>query len=141
MSLEILYTASASSVGSREGHVKSSDGTLDMQLSMPKSLGGSGNPGSNPEQLFAAGYSACFDGALNLMARMQKLKVTTKTTIDVGIGKNAEGGLDLCASIVSEIEGVDQAKADELIAAAHQFCPYSRATRGNIDVTLKAVVK
>jgi lipoyl-dependent peroxiredoxin len=141
MSLEILYTAESTVVGGREGHVKSSDGIIDMKISMPKGLGGKGEIASNPEQLFSAAYATCFDGALNLVASMQKKRIKSQTTIKVSIGKNPEGGLDLAADIVSEIEGVDQATATELVNAAHQFCPYSRATRGNIDVTIKAIAK
>jgi Ohr subfamily peroxiredoxin len=141
MSLEILYTAEATVQGGREGQVKSSDGKIDMKVTMPKTLGGSGSEGTNPEQLFAAGYSACFDSALNLVAMMQKVRIKSETTAKVSIGKNAEGGFDICAEIICEISGVDQAKADELIEAAHQVCPYSRATRGNIDVALKAIAK
>ncbi len=141
MSLEILYTAESTVVGGREGHVKSTDGIIDIDVSMPKGLGGKGEANANPELLFSAGYAACFDGALNLMAKMQKVTIKSQTTVKVSIGKNAEGGLDLAADIVSEIEGVDQNKATELVNAAHQFCPYSRATRGNIEVTIKAIAK
>ena len=139
MSLEILYTAESSVVGGREGHVKSSDGIIDMKVSMPKGMGGKGEANTNPEQLFSAGYAACFDGALNLVAMMAKHKVETKTTAKVSIGKNAEGGFDICAEITSEIKGVSQEIADELMNTAHQVCPYSRATRGNIDVAIKAI--
>ncbi len=141
MGIEVLYTAEAKANGGREGHVKSSDGKIDMKVSMPKSMAGAGDSGSNPEQLFAAGYSACFDGALNLVARMQRKDIKSETTVKASIGKNAEGGFDLEVEIISEISGVSQAEADELVNAAHQVCPYSRATRNNIDVTVKAIAK
>lgn len=141
MSIEVLYTAESTVVGGREGHVKSSDGIIDFQVSMPKTMGGKGEVKTNPEQLFSAGYASCFDGALNLVAMMQKQKIASTTTAKVSIGKNAEGGFDLAVEIISEIEGVDQNTATELVNTAHQVCPYSRATRGNIDVTVKAIAK
>lgn len=141
MSLEILYTAESTVVGGREGHVKSSDGLIDIDVSMPKTMGGKGELKSNPELLFSAGYAACFDGALNLVAMMQKHKIQSQTTAKVSIGKNAEGGFDLAVEIISEIEGVGQDTATELVNTAHQVCPYSRATRGNIEVTVKAIAK
>lgn len=141
MSLEILYTAESTVVGGREGHVKSSDGLIDMQVTMPKTMGGKGDKATNPEQLFSATYATCFDGALNLVAMMAKHKIQSQTTAKVSIGKNAEGGFDIAAEIISEIAGVSQEVADELINTAHQVCPYSRATRGNIEVTLKAIAK
>ena len=141
MSLEILYTAESTVVGGREGHVKSTDGLIDMKVSMPKTMGGKGETATNPEQLFSAGYAACFDGALNMVAMMQKQRIQSQTTTKVSFGKNPEGGFDLAVEIVSEISGVDQSVADELVNTAHQVCPYSRATRGNIEVKVKAIAK
>jgi lipoyl-dependent peroxiredoxin len=136
--MEAVYTASATATGdARNGHVRSSDGVLDFDLAVPKEMGGPGGAKTNPEQLFAAGYAACFHGALKGVARAQKIDLTDSAiTIDVGIGPNGNGGYGLTVAIEAEIPGVDEAKARELIDAAHQVCPYSNATRGNIDVKL-----
>ncbi|ELK46731.1 organic hydroperoxide resistance protein [Halobacillus sp. ACCC02827] len=133
-----LYTAKATAEGGRQGVVKSSDGTLELDLTMPKALGGNGKEGAtNPEQLFAAGYSACFDSALQLVASQAKKKITSKVTAEVSIGKQGEG-FGLAVKLFVEIEGVSQDEADELVKKAHQVCPYSNATRGNIEVDLEA---
>lgn len=132
-----LYTATATAHGGREGHVKSSDGVIDLQLKMPKELGGPGGAFTNPEQLFAAGYSACFEGALRLVARMQKLPITdAHIRADVTIGKTDDGGFGLKVALTGRIAGLDREAAQKLMEAAHQVCPYSRATRNNIEVTL-----
>lgn len=132
-----LYTATATAHGGREGHVKSSDGVIDLQLKMPKELGGPGGAFTNPEQLFAAGYSACFEGALRLVARMQKLPITdAHIRADVTIGKTDDGGFGLKVALTGRIAGLDPEAAQKLMEAAHQVCPYSRATRNNIEVTL-----
>lgn len=132
-----LYTATATAHGGREGTVRSDDGTIDMKVTMPKGLGGSGAPGTNPEQLFAAGYSACFESALRLVARMKKAPLTdAHITAKVTIGKNAEGGFQLAVELQGKLEGVSPEEATALMAAAHQVCPYSNATRGNIEVKL-----
>jgi Ohr subfamily peroxiredoxin len=135
-----IYTASATASGDgRNGHVRSSDGVLDFDLAVPKEMGGAGGAHSNPEQLFAAGYAACFHSALKLVARQHKVDLTdTAVTVDVGIGPNTDGtpGFRLNATIEAELVGVDEATAQQLIEAAHQVCPYSNATRGNIDVKL-----
>lgn len=139
--MKAMYTATATSVGGREGHVKSVGGLIDMDLRIPKEMGGKGEKGSNPEELFAAGYSACFNGALNLAARMKRVEIgETKVTIAVSIGKGErnEEGFEIAARIEAEIPGVSQDIADMLIKRAHELCPYSRATRGNIDVELVA---
>ena len=141
MSLEqVLYTATATSTGGREGTSKSSDGVLEVKLTTPKALGGNGAVGTNPEQLFAAGYSACFIGAMKLVAG--KLKVTlpadTSITANVGIGPNA-AGFNIQADLTISVPGVERAVAEQIVEAAHQVCPYSNATRGNIDVTLTVV--
>ncbi|QHW32332.1 organic hydroperoxide resistance protein [Paenibacillus rhizovicinus] len=135
--METLYTAIATAEGGRNGRVASSDGVLDVNVRMPKALGGNGEEGTNPEQLFAAGYAACFDSALNLVARMRKVQHTgTDVTAHVSIGKAADGGFELAAQLHVNVDGVDQQTAEELVQAAHGVCPYSRATRGNIDVKL-----
>ena len=132
-----LYTATATAHGGREGHVKSSDGVIDLQLKMPKELGGPGGAFTNPEQLFAAGYAACFEGALRLVARLQKLPITdAHIRADVTIGKTDDGGFGLKAALTGRIAGLDREAAQKLMEAAHQVCPYSKATRNNIEVTL-----
>jgi osmotically inducible protein OsmC len=133
-----LYTASATATGDgRSGHVRSSDGVLDFDLAIPKELGGPGGNHPNPEELFAAGYAACFHSALKTAARLQKITLTdTAVTVDVGIGRNDKGGFGLTASIEAEIPGLDEPVARQLLDAAHQLCPYSNATRGNIDVQI-----
>ena len=138
MSLEkILYTATATSTGGREGASKSSDGVLDVKLTTPKELGGNGATGTNPEQLFAAGYSACFLGAMKFVAGNMKvaLPADTSITAEIGIGP-IPAGFNIQAKLTITVPGLERAKAEEVVAAAHQVCPYSNATRGNIDVTL-----
>ena len=132
-----VYTAEATASGGREGRAVASDGRFDLALSTPKELGGGGGPGTNPEQLFAAGYSACFIGAMKVVAGKMKIALPAETSItaDVGIGPIPAGfGIQVAMSI--SVPGVDRALAQELVDAAHQVCPYSNATRGNIDVTL-----
>ena len=132
-----LYTASATATGDgRSGHTRSSDGVLDLDLAVPKEMGGPGGHLTNPEQLFAAGYAACFHSALKRVAGLQKINLTdTAITVDVGIGPNGAGGFGLTVVIEVEAPSVDQATAQQLIEAAHQVCPYSKAIRGNVDVT------
>jgi lipoyl-dependent peroxiredoxin len=134
---KVLYTAHATSTGGREGSSKSSDGVLDVKLTTPKELGGNGASGTNPEQLFAAGYSACFLGAMKHVAMMQKIALPADTSIkaDVGIGPIAAGFLVQVAMTIT-IPGMERAAAEKLVETAHGVCPYSNATRGNIDVTL-----
>lgn len=135
--IEKTYTAHATATGGRSGHVRSSDGVLDLDTRIPKEMGGQGGAYTNPEQLFAAGYAACFDGALNLVIRNAKVKTgETRVTADVSIGSNGQGGYGLAVELEVNVPGVDQAQAEELVAQAHQICPYSNATRNNIDVTL-----
>jgi osmotically inducible protein OsmC len=133
-----VYTAHATSTGDgRNGHVRSSDGAIDLDLAVPKEMGGPGGPLTNPEQLFAAGYAACFHSALKLVAGKQKLDITGSTvTGEVGIGPNGAGGFGLEVVLRFSFGSLDQAAAESLVAAAHQVCPYSNATRGNIDVQL-----
>ena len=139
--MSALYTASATATGEgRNGHSRSSDGILSVDLATPKELGGPGGA-TNPEQLFAAGYAACFLSALKLIARRSKLPVADMAvTVDVGLNPNGAGGFQLSADLHVELFGVDQAAADELVAQAHQVCPYSNATRGNIEVRLESIV-
>ncbi|MFD7625267.1 organic hydroperoxide resistance protein [Streptomyces sp. NPDC059851] len=132
---DVLYTAVATAENGRDGRVSTSDGQLDVVVNPPKEMGGSG-AGTNPEQLFAAGYSACFQGALGVVARNENADVSGATvTAEVGIGKNDEG-FGLIVKISAVIPNVDRAKAEELIEKAHQVCPYSKATAGNITVEL-----
>ena len=134
-----LYTAVATATHGRDGTVRSDDGTLDHKLAIPKGLGGPGGPGTNPEQLFAAGYSACFGGALGLVARMQKSPMKGgEITARVTIGKTEQGGYGLAVELHGKLDGVSREEAQKLLEAAHQVCPYSVATRGNIEVKLIA---
>ena len=134
---KILYTAHATSTGGRAGTSKSDDGVLDLRLTTPKGLGGDGATGTNPEQLFAAGYAACFESALRLVARMQKKALTSAAiTAKVTLGKNDDEKYQLAVELVGTIEGLGKDEALSLMQAAHTVCPYSNATRGNIEVTL-----
>lgn len=141
MALEkVLYTARATSTGGRTGSSESSDGALKVNLSTPRELGGAGGPGTNPEQLFAAGYSACFLGALKAVSAAQKIKLPDDVSItaDVGIGP-ISGAYGIQVAMAVNVPGFEKAQAEALVAAAHKVCPYSNATRGNIDVTLTVV--
>jgi len=132
-----LYTAVATAEGGRAGRVRSSDGVLEHSLSMPKSLGGPGGEGTNPEQLFAAGYAACFESALRLVARGKKLNVDKASiTAHVTIGATDAGGFELSVELHASLPGHGREEAQGLLEAAHQVCPYSKATRGNIEVKL-----
>jgi osmotically inducible protein OsmC len=136
--MNALYTASATATGDgRSGHTRSSDGVLDLDLAVHKEMGGPGGHLTNPEQLFAAGYAACFHSALKRVAGLQKITLTdTAITVDVGIGARDEGGFGLTVAIEAEIPSIDPDRARDLLDAAHQVCPYSHATRGNVEVTL-----
>ncbi len=135
-----LYTATATATGGRAGTSRTPDGTLQLTLSTPKELGGAGGAGTNPEQLFAAGYSACFIGAMKAVGGMQKIKVPDDVSItaQVGIGP-IPGGFGIQVAMQISVPGFSREDAEKLVAAAHQVCPYSNATRGNIDVTLTVV--
>ncbi|MFI9624589.1 organic hydroperoxide resistance protein [Streptomyces sp. NPDC052042] len=134
--IDVLYTAVATAENGRDGRVSSDDGKLDVVVNPPVSMGGSG-AGTNPEQLFAAGYGACFQGALGVVARKEKADISGSTvTAAVSIGKTAEGGFGLEVEITASIPNVDAATARSLVEKAHQVCPYSNATRGNIKVSL-----
>jgi len=136
-----LYIAQATSTGGRDGRSVSSDGILDVKLATPKELGGAGGAATNPEQLFAAGYSACFIGALKFVAGQQKkaLPADSSITAKVGIGQ-IPGGFGLDIDLDINLPGLEQAEAQALVEAAHQVCPYSNATRGNVDVRLNVTV-
>ncbi|MEH3107028.1 MAG: organic hydroperoxide resistance protein [Sphingomonas fennica] len=138
MPVDVKYTTSASATGGREGHAETADGTLKVDLSTPKELGGAGGGGTNPEQLFAAGYSACFLGAMKVAGQQLKVKVPEDATVTatVGIGPRSEGGFGITADLKVSLPGIERDKAQELIETAHQICPYSNATRGNVDVGL-----
>ncbi len=133
----ILYTATATATGGREGQARSSDGALAVKLSTPRELGGAGGDGTNPEQLFAAGYSACFLGALKFVAGRQKVALPADTSVTgkVGIGQ-IPTGFGIQAELTISAPGVDRQQLQALVEQAHIVCPYSNATRGNIDVTL-----
>ncbi len=134
--IAVAYTAVATATNGRDGSVASDDGKLDVVVNPPKEMGGSG-AGTNPEQLFAAGYSACFQGALGVVARQEKADISGSTvTAAVSIGKTEAGGFGLEVAITATIPNVDTATAQALIEKAHQVCPYSNATRGNIKVEL-----
>ncbi|MAK83482.1 organic hydroperoxide resistance protein [Phenylobacterium sp.] len=136
-----LYETSARAVGGREGHVETADGLFKADLAMPKALGGSGN-GANPEQLFAAGYAACFESAVRHVARQQKLGLKdAAVTATVQLFPKDGGGFRLGVALAAEIEGLEEAAARELVETAHQVCPYSNAVRGNIDVQLTTTVR
>jgi len=132
-----LYTAVSTAVGGRSGHVESSDGKVSLDLSIPSEIGGPGGAGSNPEQLFASGYAACFGSAVEYLAKQQKLPAgAVKVTASVSIGPNDSGGFALETALDVTIPGLNQAAAEKLVNEAHQVCPYSNATRGNMPVTL-----
>ena len=136
--MQVLYTASATSTGGRDGRSVSSDNPLDVKLTTPKELGGAGGAGTNPEQLFAAGYSACFIGALKFVAAASKTALPADLSIkaDVGIGPNGKGGFGIQVALNISLPGMDRQLAEDLVNKAHEVCPYSNATRGNIEVTL-----
>ena len=138
MIIDVKYRTKATAFGGRDGKAESQDGKLAVNLSTPKELGGPGGEGSNPEQLFAAGYSACFIGALKVAGQQLKLKVPAdvSVTAQVGIGPRSEGGFGITADLEVALPGLEREDAQKLIDAAHQICPYSNATRGNVDVGL-----
>lgn len=133
--MSTLYQTRATAVGGRDGHVRTDDGLLDVTLSMPKALGGK-ETGTNPEQLFAAGYAACFQSALAFVARQQKIGLTGSTVTGIVGLAPIEIGFRLEVALEIETQGLSQAEAEALVATAHKVCPYSNATRGNIDVAL-----
>ena len=138
--INVLYTAEAAAAGGRDGHVRSSDGRLELDLAVPTEMGGSGRAGTNPEQLFAAGYAACFQSALYSVARGRREPKPdlsdSQLTARVGIGPTGHGGFGLAVTLDLHAPQVAREEAAALMARAHQLCPYSNATRGNVDVTL-----
>ena len=141
MSVEVKYSTSATATGGRDGHAKTEDGALDVTLSTPKELGGGGGPGNNPEQLFAAGYSACFLGAIKAVAAKGGPKVPNdaSVTATVGMGPRSEGGFGIDVALSVSLPGIPREEAEQLVEKAHQVCPYSNATRNNVPVRLSVV--
>ena len=140
--MKVLYTAHGSATGGREGHGESSDHIVDVKLTTPKELGGNGATGTNPEQLFSVGYSACFLGALKFVASQAKKKIPedAKVSADVGIGPRDDGtGFAIKVALSVHVPGMDKAEAEELVQKADVVCPYSHATKGNIEKTLHVV--
>lgn len=138
MAVDVKYATSATATGGRDGNARSEDGRLDLILSTPRELGGAGGEGTNPEQLFAAGYAACFIGALKAAGQQLKVKVPADVavTAKVGIGPRAEGGFGIAVDLTVDLPGMDREQAQQMLDLAHQTCPYSNATRGNVDVGL-----
>jgi len=138
MSVDVKYRTTATATGGREGSARSEDGRFTATRSTPKELGGAGGEGTNPEQLFAAGYSACFIGALKVAGQQLKVKVPddTKVTATVGIGPRDAGGFGITADLLVDLPGIAREQAQALVEAAHTICPYSNATRNNVDVGL-----
>lgn len=137
MPTKIVYSTSATATGGRDGRVKTADGAVDFKLVVPKEMGGPGGEGYNPEQLFAAGYSACFLGALKFYAGQKKVKVPDDATVSVtvGIGPREDPGFGLDVQIAVALPGIERSVAEEIVAGAHQVCPYSHATRGSLSIT------
>ncbi|USI74636.1 organic hydroperoxide resistance protein [Sphingomonas morindae] len=138
MAVDVKYRTKAHATGGRDGEARSEDGRFAVKLSTPKELGGAGGDGSNPEQLFAAGYSACFIGALKAAGAALKISVPADTSVaaTVGIGPRSEGGFGITADLEISLPGLARDDAEKLVEAAHQICPYSNATRNNVDVGL-----
>ncbi|MFT7819970.1 organic hydroperoxide resistance protein [Bacillus siamensis] len=132
-----LFTAKATAVGGRSGHIKSEDGVLDFDIIMPNAKK-DGETGTNPEQLFAAGYAACFGGALELAAKKQNIDLTSEIEGQVSLLKDeSDGGYKIGVTLVIDTKDLDKETAEKLVQAAHEFCPYSKATRGNVEVKLE----
>ncbi|HWL83302.1 MAG TPA: organic hydroperoxide resistance protein [Roseomonas sp.] len=141
MSVDVKYSTEATATGGRDGRSRTVDGALDVKLSTPKELGGAGGSGNNPEQLFAAGYAACFLGAMKFVAAQEKIRVPEDATVTakVGIGPRSAGGFGITADLTVSLPGIERAQAEALVQKAHQVCPYSNATRNNVDVGLTVV--
>ena len=142
-SVRVLYTAEATATGGRAGHAASSDGRLDVDLSVPNEIGGDGGPGTNPEQLFAAGYAACFGGALDYVAKQKKRDATqARISCAVSIGPRDGGGFGIAVQMKVEERGIERAVLEGLVREAHEkICPYSHATRNNVSVTFEVLGK
>ncbi len=141
MSVKVLYTAHAVATGGRNGNTKSDDGMVNVNLSVPKEMGGPGKEGTTtPEHLFAAGYAACFGSACEFMSRVLKIiPKSIEVKCAVGIGPNDAGGFGLTVNIEAKVAGLSQEDAEKVVAAGHQACPYSNAVQGNVEVTIKVV--
>ncbi|MET4666919.1 organic hydroperoxide resistance protein [Sphingomonas sp. PvP056] len=138
MSIDVIYKTKATATGGRDGSARSDDGSVDVKLVVPKEMGGPGGVGANPEKLFAAGYSACFLGAMKAVSGKVGVKVPADATVtaEVGFGPRSEGGYGITADLTITLPGVDKAEAEKLANAAHEVCPYSNATRNNVHVGL-----
>ncbi|WAP69653.1 organic hydroperoxide resistance protein [Jiella pelagia] len=138
MPVDVIYKTTATSTGGRDGAARSDDGSVDVKLVVPKEMGGPGGVGANPEKLFAAGYSACFLGAMKAVSGKVGVKVPADATVtaEIGFGQRSEGGYGITANLTATLPGVDREAGEKLMAAAHEVCPYSNATRGNLDVGL-----
>jgi Ohr subfamily peroxiredoxin len=138
MPVDVIYKTRATATGGRDGAAKSDDGSVDVKLVVPKEMGGPGSPGANPEKLFAAGYSACFLGAMKAVSGKVGVKVPADATVtaEIGFGPRSEGGYGITADLLVSLPGVDREAGEALMAAAHEVCPYSNATRGNVNVGL-----
>lgn len=138
MPVDVKYRTTATATGGRDGTARTDDGSFQVKLTTPRELGGAGGEGNNPEQLFAAGYAACFIGAMKAVAPSLQLRVPPEATVTstVGIGPRSEGGFGLDIDMNVALPGLDRADAERLVQAAHQVCPYSNATRNNVDVRL-----
>jgi lipoyl-dependent peroxiredoxin len=141
MSVDVKYKTSATAIGGRDGRTRTEDGKIDLQLAVPKELGGPGGEGTNPEQLFAAGYAACFMGAIKVAGQQLKVRIPSDAavTATVGIGPRAEGGFGITAELGIRLPDVDPAQARQVVDLAHQICPYSNATRNNVDVSVNVL--
>ena len=137
--MNTIYQTKAVATGGRDGKVVSEDGVLNLDVRVPNSMGGAGGAYTNPEQLFAAGYAACFDSALNHVARLQRAKIQTKVTATVGLQMSETDGFNIIVNMDVEIAGVEKSVAQELLAKAHATCPYSKAIRNNVEVTVNLV--
>jgi osmotically inducible protein OsmC len=142
MSLKLLYTAHAASTGGRNGHTQNDNGLVSVDLSVPKSMGGPGKPGTTtPEDLFAAGYAACFGGAVDLMAHKLKLVPSSlEIKSAVSFGQDESGGFGLAVELEPHVGGLSQEDAEKIVQAGHAICPYSKAIKGNVEVKIKVVV-
>ena len=138
MGVKAIYKTKATATGGRDGATRSEDGSVDVKLVVPKEMGGPGGEGANPEKLFAAGYSACFLGAMKAGSGKEGVRVPPDATVtaEIGFGPRDEGGYGITADLTVNLPGVDRADAERLMRAAHEVCPYSNATRGNVDVGL-----
>lgn len=141
MSVDVKYKTSATAIGGRDGRTRTEDHKIDLQLAIPRELGGPGGEGTNPEQLFAAGYAACFLGAIKVAGQQLKIRIPSDAavTATVGIGARSEGGFGITAELGIRLPDVDPTQARQVVDLAHQICPYSNATRNNVDVNLNVL--